>query len=156
MSELHALVGLRSLGMLEEGVQRRQEVVAMFKRELASVPGISYQTVLPGDRCSYKDFSVMIDPEEFGLTAYQLGLALKPDNVDSRQYWVPPVHQQSAYRQFAPNAETLQNTNWLAEVSISLPIWSRMEDEVVLGICRAIQNIHEQAAEVREALEKRN
>lgn len=152
MSEMHALVGLRSLGMLEEGVQRRQELVALFKRELAAVPGLSYQTVLPGDRCSYKDFSVMVDPAEFGITAYQLGQALKLDNVDSRQYWVPPVHQQSAYRQFAPKAETLHNTNWLAEVSLSLPIWSRMDDEVVVGICRAIQQIHEHAGEVRAAL----
>ena len=71
-----------------------------------------------------------------------LGQALKLDNVDSRQYWVPPVHQQTAFRKFAPKAETLQNTNWLAEVSISLPIWSRMDDEVVVGICRAIQQIH--------------
>jgi dTDP-4-amino-4,6-dideoxygalactose transaminase len=131
-------------------------LVALFKQELAGVPGIGYQTVLPGDRCSYKDFSVMIDPEEFGLTAFQLGQALKFDNVDSRQYWVPPVHQQSAYKQFAPNAEKLQNTNWLAEVSISLPIWSRMDDDVVVGICRAIQQIQEHAGEVREALARKN
>jgi len=152
MSEMHALVGLRSLGMLEEGVQRRQEVVALFKRELAGLPGIGYQTILPGDRCSYKDFSITVNAAEFGLTAPQLAKALKFDNVDNRQYWVPPVHQQSAYRRFAPSAETLHNTNWLAEVSLSLPVWSRMDDEVVVGICRAIQQIHEHASEVRRAL----
>lgn len=156
MSELHALVGLRSLGMLEEGVQRRQELVALFKRELATLPGIGFQTVLQGDRCSYKDFSITVTASEFGLTAPQLAAALKHDNVDNRQYWVPPVHQQSAYQRFAPAAETLHNTNWLAEVSLSLPIWSRMDDEVVLGMCRAIQQIHEHAGDVRAALMKKN
>ncbi|MDZ4779532.1 MAG: DegT/DnrJ/EryC1/StrS family aminotransferase [Planctomycetia bacterium] len=152
MSEMHALVGLRSLTLLEEGVQRRQELVALFKRELATVPGLGYQTILPGDRCSYKDFSITVNPQEFGLTAPQLAKALKHDNVDNRQYWVPPVHQQSAYRRFAPSAETLHNTNWLADVSLSLPIWSRMDDDVVIGICRAIQQIHEHAAAVGRAL----
>jgi dTDP-4-amino-4,6-dideoxygalactose transaminase len=71
-----------------------------------------------------------------------LAVALAAENIDTRKYYDPPVHLQTAYHRFAPPADQLPNTNLLAARSLSLPIWSHMEDAVALGICRAIQRIH--------------
>jgi len=56
MSEFHACLGRHSLAMLERHAARRKKVVALFRRELGQLPGIGFQEVASGDRCSYKDF----------------------------------------------------------------------------------------------------
>jgi dTDP-4-amino-4,6-dideoxygalactose transaminase len=142
MPEFNALLCLRSLDMLEPAARRRNQVAALYHERLGTLPGLGFQQVHPGDRCSYKDFSITVDADAFGLSRDQLAVALAAENIDTRKYYDPPVHRQTAYRQFAPPAEQLPNTNWLAVHSLSLPIWSHMEDRVVLSICQAIERIH--------------
>jgi dTDP-4-amino-4,6-dideoxygalactose transaminase len=152
MSEFHACLGRHSLAQLEKHASRRQEIVSLFRRELGRLPGIGFQEVLPGNRCSYKDFSLTVDAAAFGLSRDELSKALAAENIDTRKYYDPPVHRQTAYRQFAPAEEQLKVTNWLAAASLSLPLWSHMSDEVALQICRACQRIHASANKVRAQL----
>ncbi|HEY2827266.1 MAG TPA: DegT/DnrJ/EryC1/StrS family aminotransferase [Pirellulales bacterium] len=152
MSEFHACLGRHSLGMLEPHATRRQEVVAIYRRELGRLPGIGFQEVLLDNRCSYKDFSLTVDVAAFGLTRDELARALAAENIDTRKYYDPPVHRQTAYRQFAPTEGQLKVTEWLAETSLSLPLWSHMSDEIALQICRACQRIHASADDVRARL----
>ena len=42
MSELHALIGLHSLGMLEAAITRRQELATQYRCHLGGVPGIGF------------------------------------------------------------------------------------------------------------------
>ena len=143
MPEINAVMGLHSLRKLEEAAQRRNELVSLYRQELGRLPGIGFQLVRPGDRCSYKDFSITVDPDAFGLTRDDLAEALNARNVDTRAYYDPPVHRQTAYRQYW-DGRPLPVTDLLAERSLSLPLWSRMDGELVLGICRAVAAIHEQ------------
>jgi dTDP-4-amino-4,6-dideoxygalactose transaminase len=142
MPEFNALLCLRSLDMLEQAAHRRNQIAALYQARLHTLPGIGFQTIQPGNRCSYKDFSITIDPDAFGLNRDQLAIALAAENIDTRKYYDPPVHRQTAYRQFAPPLEKLPNTHLLAARSLSLPIWSHMMDAVVLDVCRAIERIH--------------
>jgi dTDP-4-amino-4,6-dideoxygalactose transaminase len=142
MPEFNALLCLRSLGLLEQATRRRNRVASLYQERLSMLPGLGFQKIQPGSRSSYKDFSLTIDPDAFGLSRDQVAVALAAENIDTRKYYDPPVHLQTAYRQFAPPAQRLPNTHLLAACSLSLPIWSQMEDAVVLGICRAIQRIH--------------
>jgi len=152
MSEFSALLGCRSLALLEPGILRRQEVSEIFRRELGDFPGIDFQAVRPVDRCSYKDFSITVEESAFGLSRDQLRAAMEAENIDTRRYYTPPVHRQQAYREFAPAEESLSNTNVLSQRCLSLPIWSRMDDEVVLGICQAVRRIHGSIGKVAAAM----
>jgi dTDP-4-amino-4,6-dideoxygalactose transaminase len=152
LSEFHACLGRHSLAMLEKHAARRQEIVALFRRELGRLPGLGFQEVLPGNRCSYKDFSLTVDAAAFGLARDELARALAAENIDTRKYYDPPVHRQTAYRQFAPAEGRLNVTEWLAGASLSLPLWSHMSDEIALQICHACQHIHGSAEAVRAKL----
>ncbi|MCL4561017.1 MAG: DegT/DnrJ/EryC1/StrS family aminotransferase [Chloroflexi bacterium] len=68
LSEFNALLGLRSLDMLEEAAATRNQTVDLYHEVLGGIPGIGFQEVLPGNRNAYKDFSITIDPDIFGLT----------------------------------------------------------------------------------------
>jgi dTDP-4-amino-4,6-dideoxygalactose transaminase len=141
MPEFNAMLCLRSLDMLEQAARRRNQIAVMYQERLGCLPGLAFQKVQSGNRCSYKDFSLTVTADAFGISRDQLAVALAAENIDTRKYYDPPVHQQTAYRQFASRSETLPRTNMLAACSLSLPIWSHMEDSVVMGICRAIERI---------------
>ncbi len=151
MPELNALMGLHSLGMLETAAQRRNNSIDIYHEQLGQIPGVAFQEVRPGNRNSYKDFSITIDPEKFGLNRDELALALAAENIDTRKYYEPPVHRQTAYNHF-PAANGLPNTELLSERSLSLPVWSHMDDEIVIRICKAVRQIYESAEGVRAAL----
>ncbi len=153
MPEFNAILGLRSLELLEENTLRRNRVAAQFRERLGQVPGITFQTIHPQDRSSYKDLSILIDEVTFGLNRDEVALALKAENIDTRKYHFPPVHAQTTYKSLFDRYDPrLPVTNRVAQKSLSLPIWSHMSDEIVEGICGAIQRIHEHAPEIRQKI----
>jgi dTDP-4-amino-4,6-dideoxygalactose transaminase len=151
MPEFNALLGLHSLEILEEAAQHRNETVALFQEVLGGLPGIGFQRVRPGDRHSYRELSITIEPESFGLTRDELALALAAENIDTRKYYQPPIHKQTAYSSYY-DGRPLPNTDWLSAHSLSLPMWSNMSTDVALGICEIIQRLHESAPLIRKQL----
>ncbi len=154
MPELSALIGLYSLRGLERAAQRRNHTANVYRRELGRLPGIGFQEIDKDDRSSYREYSIMLDCDSFGLNRDKLAIALLSENIDVRKYYDPPVHRQTAYRRFAPADGVLDNTDLLAARSLSLPMWSDMSDETVVDICRAVARIHESATEVAIALDQ--
>lgn len=151
MPEFNALMGIYSLKRLDAAAESRNETVALYHELLGRLPGIEFQQVRAGNRNSYKDFSIVIHADRFGLTRDELQAALTAENVDTRRYYDPPVHRQTAYAHFAGESP-LPHTDWLAYNSLSLPIWSFMPQDVAAGICRAVERIYENAPAVRSAL----
>jgi dTDP-4-amino-4,6-dideoxygalactose transaminase len=152
MPEACAILGLRSLQQLDAAVTRRNQVAALYRESLGRLPGVGLQAVPTGCRSSYKDFSITIDPEAFGMDRDQLASALRAENVDTRKYYDPPVHLHTAYRSYY-DRRPLPNTLSLAKRSLSLPIWSAFEDSVARELCDAVGRIHEHAEDVRKAVE---
>jgi dTDP-4-amino-4,6-dideoxygalactose transaminase len=149
MPEFNALLGLHSLKRLEQAAEHRNETVALFQEVLGRLPGVGFQQVRNGDRHSYREISITIEPEAFGLTRDELAVALAAENVDTRKYYEPPIHKQTAYRPYY-DGRPLPNTDWLSAHSLSLPMWSHMSVETAMGICKAIQQIQEHAASIRQ------
>jgi dTDP-4-amino-4,6-dideoxygalactose transaminase len=141
LPEINALMGIHSLEDLESAALSRNRTVQLYRQELGCLPGIGFQEVRPEDRCSYKDFSITVDVEAFGMSRDALSQALAAESIDTRKYYDPPVHRQTAYVQFN-DGDSLPHTEWLAARILSLPVWSAMDPEITLGICRAIQRIH--------------
>lgn len=151
MPEFNALMGLNSLKRLEGAALRRNETAAIYQEVLGSLPGVGFQVVRPKNRNSYKDFSITIDTTSFGLDRDLLALALAAENIDTRKYYQPPVHRQTAYRHFF-NGHPLPGTDWLAANSLSFPMWSNMEPDVALGICEAVQRIQAASPAIKAQL----
>jgi dTDP-4-amino-4,6-dideoxygalactose transaminase len=152
MPEFNALLGIHSLHSLEAAARRRNEIAALYRAELGRFPGIGFQEVRPNCRSSYKDFSITVDPDTFGMSRDELARALLAENIDTRKYYDPPVHRQTAYRGWAPAAGRLPNTDRLGDRSLSIPIWSHMDEETAKGVCRAIGRVHDFAKDIVTAL----
>lgn len=140
MSELHAVLALASFEDLEERIARRNELAERCRRTLGEIPGISFPLVRDEDRSTYKDLTILIEAQAFGLTADELREALAAEGVETRRYYAPPIHRMRAYRGVANGAE-LPVTDTAAAAALALPLWPDMDDSHIDAIAHAIARI---------------
>ncbi len=151
MQEFSAILGLHGLDILDESAERRNQLAAEYQAQLQDLPGISFQAVRPGDRSSYKDYTIRIDPNAFGMDRDALQAALAAEGIDTRLYYVPPVHQHTTYRELvAAQKPHLPVTERVASQVLSLPMFSHMDSQSVARVSQAIRRIHEHASQIRE------
>jgi dTDP-4-amino-4,6-dideoxygalactose transaminase len=151
MSELHATVALASLVGLDERIDWRNQLVTLFKRATSGLPGLRYQKVREGDLSTYKDLTLVVEPESFGLTTDQLAAALKAEGIDSRHYYRPPIHRQKAYAHLSQD-RPLPVTDRLAERVLTLPLWSHSTEHEVRAVADALVAVQQNARGVATAL----
>ncbi|MFA5097238.1 MAG: DegT/DnrJ/EryC1/StrS family aminotransferase [Candidatus Margulisiibacteriota bacterium] len=142
MSEVNALMGIETLKMIEKNVVRRNEIVKLYKDRLSRMQGISFQSIDPKDRSTFKDFSIYIDEKVFGMTRDELYDALLKENIIVKKYFYPPVHAQKAYKNIK-QANKLDNTVRITDRVFSLPLYSHIEEDTVRDICCVLQNIYD-------------
>jgi dTDP-4-amino-4,6-dideoxygalactose transaminase len=150
MSELHAAVALESLAELDEHLAIRRRLAARYQEALAAVPGIRPQAVDPGDASTWKDFTVIVDEDVYGLDRDAVAAALKAEGVDTRPYFHPPVHRQRAYADLG--TPPLPVTDWVSARVVSLPLWRDMPPAAVDRVVELLARFHEQADAVRAAV----
>jgi dTDP-4-amino-4,6-dideoxygalactose transaminase len=139
MGEFNALLGLKSLEILEENIERRNDLAQAYKQQLQNIPGIGFQKILPELRSTFKDFSITINPKVFGMDRDQLSEELLKEGIQTKKYFYPPLHEQKAYSQLK---EIYQNklpvTQEVSRAVLSLPLYSHMTTEEVELICSKI------------------
>jgi dTDP-4-amino-4,6-dideoxygalactose transaminase len=141
MSEVHAAIALGSLDGLDDRVERRNLLAARYKEALASTPGLGFPDVPAGDRSTFKDFTILVDPREFGLDAAGLARALAAEGVETKRYYTPPVHAMRAYRGLAGTNGGLPETERAATRVLTLPLWGAMTEDQVRRVAWAIGRI---------------
>ncbi len=156
LSELHAAMALGSLEMLEKNVERRNEIASCYINNLGSIPSIRFQKIKEKDRSTYKDFTVLIESKEFGMSRDALSWWLERAQIDTRKYYSPPVHRTKAYweKWGKYREEELSVTNRISKQVLSLPIWSHMEADIVDRVSEAIDTAHETAEEINALYRK--
>jgi dTDP-4-amino-4,6-dideoxygalactose transaminase len=146
MSEFHAAIALGSLEALDERIERRNGYAARYREALSRIPGVDFPEVPAGDRSTYKDFTILIDPDLFGVDAEGLGRALAAVGIDTRRYYAPPVHEMQAYRGVSGSNGDLVATEVAASRVLSLPLWSEMEETEQRRVVEAVARIRRFAA----------
>jgi dTDP-4-amino-4,6-dideoxygalactose transaminase len=143
MSEIHAAIALRSLETLDAQISWRNELARIYREALAPVPGVSFPHVRDEDLSTYKDFTMLVDPELFGMDASSLASALAADGIETRRYYSPPVHAMRAYRRIGNGRMSLPYTEAASAQVITLPLWSTMTESHVTGVATSVGKIHD-------------
>ena len=141
MSELHAATALGSFEDLEERIAERNRLAERYRKVFGGLPGIDFPVVADGDRSTYKDLTIVIDPEAFGMDAAGVASALRAEGIQTRRYYFPPVHRQRAYRSLVPANGPLPVTDLVAARVLTMPLWTGMTDEQVDGVGRALARL---------------
>lgn len=146
MTEINAVLGLEMLNDIDEMVANRNRYAGLYRTYLSEIPGIKFQETTKNSVCTYKDFAIVIDSDEFGIDRDLLYDVLNKENIISRKYFSPAVHQLKAY---SNSKSELSNTNFLSKNVLCLPIYSYMDKKLIENVCLAIQRIHQFASMVR-------
>ncbi|MGH2591805.1 MAG: DegT/DnrJ/EryC1/StrS family aminotransferase [Actinomycetota bacterium] len=150
MSEIHAALALASMEDLDERTLRRNELARRYHEVLGAIPGLDFPRIAEGDVSTFKDFTILVDAEEFGLRADRLAEALAAEGIETRRYYSPPVHRMRAYRSVVHLNGALAVTDEAAERVLTLPMFDDMSDDAPALVAQAIVGIRDHLAVERE------
>lgn len=151
MSELHAAVALAGISTVGERVAYRNDLVQAFRSAVDGVPGLSFPSLDEGDVSTFKDLTLVLDVEQFGLTNVELAGALKAEGIDSRRYYAPPIHRQRAYAHLP--FRDLPVTDELAARVLTPPLYSHMTLDQARRVGEVVASVQAHAPAVRAALQ---
>jgi dTDP-4-amino-4,6-dideoxygalactose transaminase len=144
MQEFSATLAYNGIPMMEEKIKHRNRVANMYTELLADLPGVRFQTVDAQDTHTYKDYSIHVTQDAFGMSRDQLAEALLAENIETKKYFYPPLHQQDIYRPFYNRSlDDLSVTEEVTGGVLSLPIYETLSDETIRTIAQTIRNLVE-------------
>lgn len=141
-SELHAAVGLRTFERVDALMAERHERTGWYREALAGLPGLRYQEV-PDDVVTTGNYLVVfLDSDEAPITGVELREALKGAGIQSKRYFHPAIHRQSAYAHLLDRYDgRLPVTERASAEGLALPLFGAMTrddvDRVAVGVRRA-------------------
>jgi dTDP-4-amino-4,6-dideoxygalactose transaminase len=140
MSEINAAFGLLQLKHVDEAIERRKKIAAIYREQLKDIRGLSCLDIVPGATLNYSYFPVLID-SEFPLSRDGLYQKLKDRNIFSRRYFYPLISQFPMYSHFpSANSEDLPNATKAANQILCLPIFPELTLAEQTYICSSISS----------------
>lgn len=132
-----AALGLAQLRRLDAMQRRRDEIAERYLSDLATMPGIGFQSAPanPGDRHSWCMFAITVDESRAGISRDAMIDALRDANIGTSVHYIP-THLFTAYRSL-PRLP-LPHTERVWEQLISLPLYPAMTDDDVADVIAAI------------------
>jgi len=135
MSEVHAAMGLRVLGILDDEIAARGRIAELYAKRLAPMDGL---TIVAGTGASVQYFVLRVDAERFGCSRDELNAGLRELNMISRRYFYPLCSDIPPYSAH-PSAQDLPVAALAATECLALPFHSGMDEATVNTICDAIE-----------------
>ena len=145
MNELSAAIAVEGLSLVDSEIAARESLAEIYRSKLGRIPGIHFQHVAKGNQHSFKDFTIAVEPGEFGLSRDELYELLLKENINTKKYFYPPLHWQTAYRDLPKRSTSLEKTEWLSTHVLTIPLYSRLKREGINRIADVITEIHENA-----------
>jgi dTDP-4-amino-4,6-dideoxygalactose transaminase len=147
MSEFSAMLLNKQLETLPEIIINRIDLATLFRN--AGLIEVEYQKIPEGAISVYKDLAILIK-DDFGLTRDELMKALEAENIATKKYFSPAIHELEPYKHY--KTCELPNTEYVTERILTLPLHNNMTDATMTKIWGAIVSIFCQTQEIKEKL----
>lgn len=142
MLDLQAALGLHQLARLPGFIARRRELAALYREQLADVPGLMLPPDSTGtDLHSWHLFVVKVLPEVIGMDRDGFMNALKQHNIGTGLHF-RAIHLHPFFaEELGHGRGSLPEAEWCSDRIVSLPLFPGMTDEDVSDVVVAISTI---------------
>lgn len=96
MTNLQAALGLAQLEQIEKYIKRKEQMAALYKKELDGIPGLILPFEKHWAKSVYWMYALLID-EKFGKSRDKVKSLLFSEGIDSRTYFYP-LHRQPVFK----------------------------------------------------------
>lgn len=127
MSEMNAIIGYHSMGIFEDVLSKKQNIVSALKQKLNK---FSFQKITAGVQSCYKDF-ILLDVDRPYVS--QL---LQDKNIPHKRYFLP-LHKQDEISRRSPYG-SFPNAEKVYERSICIPAHAKLTAEEIDIICMVL------------------
>lgn len=140
MSNLHAAIGLAQTEKADEYRNARINNNSLYKKYLNDVPGIIFQEDTKDSLNVHWMNAIVVDREMYGHTRDELMAYLKENQIDTRLLFVS-MNRQPSLKKYGCDCEGIYEvTDWLSENGLYLPSSSKLDEEIIKGICDLIRD----------------
>ena len=138
MTNLQAAIGLAQMEQLDRFLKQKESLGRRYSQSLQGVPGLELPPCAPWARNIYWLYSVVIDPDRFGMESGTFSQKLRGMGIDTRPFF-SPLHSQPPYAPFARGSYPV--TDWLSKRGVSLPSANNLTDDNIDRVCDAIHQL---------------
>lgn len=143
MNEIQAAYGLLQLNYIEKIIEKRIEIIKIYRDNLKNISGIRILEDQPIVRHVYTYFPILVNREIYGRDRDSLYEELKKHNIYGRRYFFPLISQFPSYRGLnSAKPANLPIAEEIASQVICLPIYPDLDFEIVEFICKTIKKLH--------------
>lgn len=135
LDTIQAAVLKVKLKYLDEYSKARNKAATYYNERLSSLRGISTPKVEKNTTHVYHQYTIKLD----GVDRKAFQDYLSSQGVPSNIYYPTPVHLQKGYTEYRIDRTQLQNTEFLCENVISLPIHTEMTEDQLDHICSVVE-----------------
>jgi len=140
LNEIQAVLGLLVLDMIDDERNKREAVLAAYKRCLAGIPGITIVDLPKEVKNSYQYFVIRINEKLFGRSRDEVYEKLKEYNVFTRKYFYPLCSEYACYRHLpSANPANLPVAHQIVNETLALPFYGGLSTDEVENICEIIR-----------------
>ena len=137
LSNVSAGIGRGQLRVLDERVGQRRNVFNFYKKELAGIKGIEFQSEFEGAYANRWLTTILINSAQTGFDREKLRLTLEKENIESRPLW-KPMHMQPVFKEYPSYTSGVSEK--LFETGLCLPSGSNLTTQQLSGIVEIIKS----------------
>lgn len=142
MNEFQAAIGLLSLDIIDEEIEKRKKAALTYFKHFENVKGIRVFDKFNGYDYNYSYFPILVDESVHGINREKVYEVLKNKNIFARRYFYPLISNFPSYSALNSALKTnLPVANKIAEQVLCLPIYGDLTQEEIDNICSIIMNL---------------
>ena len=139
MTDVEAAIGKEQLKRLDAMLAVRSHNAFLLSEGLHDIQGISCQQVTPDSEHAWHQYCVVVDADSFGCNRDALAEHLKTRGVATGVHYPRGLHHQPVFQEMYGET-TLENTEYLADNILALPVHHGLSEDDVCYVLDAIQS----------------
>ena len=140
--EINAIVAYHNFTHMDELVNRRRELMGIYRENLADLEGVTFQEVPGKCQTSGNYFTIFIIEGKARHSRDEVYQNLKERQIQAKKYFYPALHLQKVYQELGlPYKGKLIITEKAANSGLALPMFFHMTENMLFKVIDSVREI---------------